>query len=284
LGFSEADSRTPPENFEAVVEAHWTAVYRLLHSLSGHAHDTEDLTQETFLRALRRWSSFKQGTNLRAWLLRIATNAYFDVRRKRQTLKINSLSEDVVSEETSAETSLNLKEQGELVRLAMMELTELTRLVFHLRVTEDLSFKEIAEQIAETPGGLVPRVSLMKCESAQTALLQAEQLQPKTWPADLAEHVKRCAACTRIVKDLRKLEKTWREQPVPEECETAKADFLQKLAKSKSAPAASAGRRRIGVFRVVGALLAGRGACLLRPGGPDHRLEHGTGDGGWQGA
>ena len=142
------NSAKPPDDFAGVVEAHWTAVYRLLYSLSRDPHDSEDLTQETFLRALKRWDTFKTGTNLRAWLLRIATNAFFDVTRKKQTLKISALTEDVVSEERPVESLLDLAEQGNLVRLAMQELTELTRLVFHLRVTEDLSFKEIAE-IAE---------------------------------------------------------------------------------------------------------------------------------------
>jgi RNA polymerase sigma factor (sigma-70 family) len=119
-------------------------VYRLIHSLTGNSHDTEDLTQETFCRALKRFDTFKQGTNLRAWLLRIGTNAFFDVSRKKQTLKIRPLNDDVLSEEKSAETVLDLAEQGNLVLAAMQELTELTRLVFHLRVTEDLSFKEIA--------------------------------------------------------------------------------------------------------------------------------------------
>ena len=138
------ESAKPVDDFNEVVEAHWTAVYRLLYSLAGNSHDTEDLTQETFVRAIKRWSSFKQGTNLRAWLLRIGTNAFFDLKRKSQTLKFGPLIDDVVSEEKSAESSLNLVEQGKLIEVAMQELTELTRLVFHLRVTEDLAFREIA--------------------------------------------------------------------------------------------------------------------------------------------
>jgi RNA polymerase sigma-70 factor (ECF subfamily) len=145
LGSSEADATKPPDSFKAVVEAHWTAVYRLLYSLTGNPHDSEDLTQETFLRALRRWDTFKTGTNLRAWLLRIGTNAFFDVKRKSQTLKIGPLAEDVQSEELSPEVDLENKEQAALVRVALEDLSELTRLVFHLRVTEDLSFKEISE-------------------------------------------------------------------------------------------------------------------------------------------
>ena len=145
MSFVGADSAEPPDSFTAVVEAHWTAVYRLLYSMTGNPHDTEDLTQETFLRALNRWDTFKEGTNLRAWLLRIGTNAFFDIRRKKQTLKIGPLAEEVESKADSVETLLETQEQGELVRVAMRDLSELTRLVFHLRVTEDLSFKIIGK-------------------------------------------------------------------------------------------------------------------------------------------
>jgi RNA polymerase sigma factor (sigma-70 family) len=145
LSFAGAESAQSPDSFKAVVEAHWDAVYRLLYSMTGNAHDCEDLTQETFLRALRRWDSFRPGTNLRAWLLRIAANAFFDVKRKQQTLKIAPLQVEIPSGAAPAELALELHEQGVLVRAAMEELTELTRLVFHLRVTEDLSFRDIAE-------------------------------------------------------------------------------------------------------------------------------------------
>jgi RNA polymerase sigma-70 factor (ECF subfamily) len=148
LSSDGAGSPMPPDVFEEVVDLHWTAVYRMLYSLSGNAHDTEDLTQETFFRALKRFETFRRGTNLRAWLLRIGTNAFFDVKRKQQTLKIGALPEDVLSSEQSAESLLELAEEGQLVRVAVQELTELTRLVFHLRVSEELSFKEIA-QIAD---------------------------------------------------------------------------------------------------------------------------------------
>jgi len=118
--------------------------------LTGNPHDSEDLTQETFLRALRRWDTFKKGSNLRAWLLRIGTNAFFDLKRKKRTLRIDPLAEEIQSEEISAETNLENKEQGELIRAAMTDLSDLTRLVFHLRVTEDLAFKEVAEMAGIT--------------------------------------------------------------------------------------------------------------------------------------
>ena len=133
------------EAFAAVVEEHWQAVYRLLHSLSGNVHETEDLTQETFLRALQRLASFQPGTNMRNWLMRIASNAFFDVRRKRKRAKAQPLAAEPAHAEHPVGHELEVAEQGALAKIAMEDLTELTRLVFHLRATEHLSFREIAE-------------------------------------------------------------------------------------------------------------------------------------------
>ncbi len=134
-------------NFTEVVNQHWTAVYKLLHTLSGNLHDTEDLTQETFLKALNRLDSFQAGTNLRAWLLRIATNTFFDLRRKRKRINQEPLPNEVPGVSFQPGHAMEVGEQGERLRKAMLELTETTRTVFHLRATEELSFREIADML-----------------------------------------------------------------------------------------------------------------------------------------
>ncbi len=139
-----------PSPFAAVVNEHWTAVYRLLRSLTGDTHRTEDLTQETFLRALSRFDSFRPGTRLRAWLLRIAANAFFDEQRKRKRLRIGPIDREPVDPEARPGEALETAEEAALLRAALEELSELTRLVFHLRAQEDLSFREIAEVAGTT--------------------------------------------------------------------------------------------------------------------------------------
>jgi RNA polymerase sigma-70 factor, ECF subfamily len=137
-------------DFAAVVEVHWSSVYRLLHSLTGNTHDAEELTQETFLRALRRRDSFRPGTNLRSWLLRIATNAGLDMLRKQKRARRRDLPDEMPDRAEWPGHRLEVAEQGVLIRAAMEELSETTRAVFHLRVQESLPFREIAELVHTT--------------------------------------------------------------------------------------------------------------------------------------
>jgi RNA polymerase sigma-70 factor (ECF subfamily) len=154
-------------SFAGVVNEHWTAVYRLLYCLAGNAHDAEDLAQETFLRALRNLGSFTPGSNMRSWLLRIATNAFYDVQRQRKRRRTESLAEELPDRSTPVGRGLEVAEQADLVRLAMQHLSETTRTVFHLRATEDLPFREIGSLL-----GLSEEAARWHMHQARVTLLK----------------------------------------------------------------------------------------------------------------
>ncbi len=137
-------------SFAGMVREHWDAVYRLMQSLTANVHDAEDLTQETFLRAWSRIGSFKPGTNLRSWLLKIGSNAFLDEQRRRKRARAGSLDTEPAGSGEDVGHGAELAEESARLHQAMQELTELTRMVFHLRATEELSFKEIAEVTGTT--------------------------------------------------------------------------------------------------------------------------------------
>lgn len=138
---------------EQVVCEFWSSVYRFLYCVTGNAHDAEDLTQETFLRAWNRLDSFHSGSCIKPWLLRIAANAAHDVRRRRGRVGFSSLEHDPPSATSSPESRVELAEQEMLLAKAVEHLSEMTRMVFHLRVQESLSFREIAEMVGTTEQG-----------------------------------------------------------------------------------------------------------------------------------
>jgi RNA polymerase sigma-70 factor, ECF subfamily len=136
----------------AWVEQYWDNVYGLLYRLSGNGSEAEDLTQEAFLRAAQRRNSFVAGTNLKAWLMRIATNAFLDGRRRRKVARAEALPEDggMAPGDATAPDPLETQELGAALAAAMLELPETQRVVFLLRTREELSFKEIAATLETT--------------------------------------------------------------------------------------------------------------------------------------
>jgi RNA polymerase sigma-70 factor, ECF subfamily len=150
IELTDSDCPGGPGGFALIVDAHWTAVFRMLYCMTASVHDAEELTQETFLRALRRIDSYQPGTRMKSWLLRIASNACIDLRRRQKRTKLAPLPEDLAGSEQSPGHRLETTEQDGLLRTALEKLSETTRTVFHLRVQESLSFREIAELLGTT--------------------------------------------------------------------------------------------------------------------------------------
>ena len=73
------------QRFEDTALPFLDVVYDSALRLTGEPSAAQDLTQETFLRAFRAFASYKDGTNCRAWLLRIEYNLFCsDYRRRRR--------------------------------------------------------------------------------------------------------------------------------------------------------------------------------------------------------
>ncbi len=69
-------------DFESLTLPHLEAIWRYAFSLTRNAADAEDLVQETYLRALRGWSTFRQESDAARWLFTICRNTFLRLHRR----------------------------------------------------------------------------------------------------------------------------------------------------------------------------------------------------------
>jgi RNA polymerase sigma factor (sigma-70 family) len=129
-------SLSPLPPFEAFLEEYRAVVYRMLHAMVG-PQSAEDCFQETFLSALRAYPRLPRDANLRAWVLRIATNKAFDHlrARKRGAIPVADVPEQPIE-------GPDLDGEPELWQ-AVGELPPLQRAAVVQRYVFDLTYAEV---------------------------------------------------------------------------------------------------------------------------------------------
>ena len=124
-------------------------VFYYLNSLSGNSYIAEELTQETFYRAIKGITKFNNECKISTWLCKIAKNTWNDYLRKEKFQKTFSIDDENFIEKIILEESFedNIEDKSQIISLYkyIHKLDEDTREVFYLRLKGELSFKEIGE-------------------------------------------------------------------------------------------------------------------------------------------
>jgi RNA polymerase sigma-70 factor, ECF subfamily len=135
-----------------LVERHAQALARFIASV-GNRDDVDEVVQDTFVRAFASIDGFRGDSSLRTWLFTIARRLVLDRRRaaRRRGEEVEVRERDAVTEYDSLDGVVADETQRRL-RAALAELTPTQREVFVLRVSEGMSYKEIADTVGTTEG------------------------------------------------------------------------------------------------------------------------------------
>ncbi|MBR0128060.1 MAG: RNA polymerase sigma factor [Firmicutes bacterium] len=138
------------QDLDRIYQDNFIKVYRYTLSMSGDPHLAEDITQETFFKAMQKLDGFRGDCSLTTWLCRIARNLYLNSksRQKRSQDYLKEHPPEMVNPD-SAERELIRKEQASEIIAAMQRLEEPYKEVFSLRSFSDLSFKEIGRMFGK---------------------------------------------------------------------------------------------------------------------------------------
>ena len=181
-----ARESTPPASaFEDLAMPLFPALYNIAHWLSRSPTDAEDLVQETFLKALRGFSTFEPGTNFKAWIFRILRNTWLTSRTGLAARSTVSLEDELIDSAAPASTidyqtpEMNLMRLSDQAALhaAMENLSPSLLEVLLLCDVEDLKYREIST-VLEIPIGTVMS-RLARARAALRASLQPAQIQPR---------------------------------------------------------------------------------------------------------
>ena len=137
------------ERFEKIYIRYFNDVFLFLKKLSKDENTAEEITSETFFKAMRSMDTFRGEADIRVWLCQIAKNCYFSHLKKQQrfvdiddlefTDRIDTLEEQIIN-----------RSDVMRIHLLLHNLVEPYKEVFMLRVFGELSFKQIAEIFQKT--------------------------------------------------------------------------------------------------------------------------------------
>ncbi|MFY9214517.1 MAG: RNA polymerase sigma factor [Tissierellaceae bacterium] len=134
---------------EEIYKKYFKDVYLFIYSISKDRHIAEDMTSETFLKAMKSIDDFKGNCDIKVWLFQIAKNSYYSYLRKNKDL----LNLDIISdkdESTDVEKAILSSEASKEIQRIIHKLPEPYREIFTLRFFGELSFKEIGDLFGKT--------------------------------------------------------------------------------------------------------------------------------------
>ena len=159
-----ADCSADFGSFEELAMPLFARLYNFAHWLTQDRAAAEDLVQETYMKALRGFSSFRQGTNFRAWMYKILRNTFLTTQTGLKAFASVSLDsdDDNTAEPAAAETPesvLLARVEQETIQNALEELPVRFREIILLCDLEEMSYQEIGETLAIPMGTVMSRLS-----------------------------------------------------------------------------------------------------------------------------
>ena len=141
------------EEFEKIYQMYFKDIYYYILSLSHDKHIAEDITSETFLKAIKAIDKFKGESQLRVWLCQIGKNEYYSYLRKNKNIDFKDNPEELREKEVVDVFEKDYISKDEFKRINSLIDSSLNHPydeVFKLRVYSELSFKEIGDLFAKT--------------------------------------------------------------------------------------------------------------------------------------
>ena len=150
--------------YESILKRYKNGIYNMIYQMIKNREETEDIVQETFVKAFKSLESYNDTYAFSTWLYKIAFNHCIDSIRKKKlktlpldkpmVLKEGETHHEIKDESTSPESDLLYSEKKRMILETIQALPERYRIAILLRHQEDRSYEEISH-ILKLPIGTV---------------------------------------------------------------------------------------------------------------------------------
>ena len=174
----EGDSNS----FSVLVERYQNMVFALALKMLKHREESEEVSQDTFIKVYKSLSKFNGESKFSTWIYRIAYNTCLDRIKKNSkynnNVEINEITSNEISHTESIFDSLENKERSIIVKQCMDKLPEDERIIIHLFCFEELNLKEIVEIVSMTEGNV--KVKLFRARKKLFSIFK-ESVEPEIY-------------------------------------------------------------------------------------------------------
>lgn len=133
--------------FEKIYRTYFNDVFLYIQRLSGNESIAEEITSETFFKAMRALKSFRSDCDIRVWLCQIAKNCYYSYLKKaKRTAAFEDVDLlDVSSQANTVDDQIVQHDETARIRSILHDVPEPYKEIFMWRVFAELSFKQIGQ-------------------------------------------------------------------------------------------------------------------------------------------
>ena len=138
--------------FEQIYSTYFESVYRYIWKLSGDEHIAEEITSETFLKAMKSIEDFRGDCDMRVWICQIAKNTYYSyMKRSHRMVSVDEIEiQSITDSNAFIEEQIGIQEEIRQIRKILHMMSDPYKEVFMWRVFGEMSFKEIGALYGKT--------------------------------------------------------------------------------------------------------------------------------------
>ncbi|MCH2035235.1 MAG: sigma-70 family RNA polymerase sigma factor [Tenacibaculum sp.] len=163
-------------SFNFLLDAYWSIVYGYQLKKVANENDAEDITIQTFAKAFNKLHTFNEDYQFSTWLIAISKNIHQDILRKKKpsfilkSSKVDEEAHKVIDDSPSPEDEIITEQNLAKLLRDIKQLKPKYQEVINLRFFQELSYKEISEQLNEPMNNI--KVKLLRAKKLLAEIIE----------------------------------------------------------------------------------------------------------------